>query len=168
MGKLVSWVAVLYFATCVFAIPNAARCLWFIAFSGNKLGNATGFLLLSTWIVVGAKICMALARMRNSRIESKAKEVTPGDFVPQLEIKGLHGGEYIGFDNRLRKVVLVDIRRKYAACKTFDFIQGWTMETIGDRASIIFSFNSLEFSTLKIPVGVASCDDLAAKLNFVL
>lgn len=168
MGKLVSLVAFIYFLSCVYALPFAVMRLWDFAFSDQKIGNGIVFVLLAAWIVAGAKFCMMLARLRDSRIESKAKAVAPKNFAPQLVIKGIHGGEYIGFDNSSRTVVLVDIRRKYAACQAFEFIQGWTIEAVGDRASLIFSFNSLDFSTLKIPIGKGWCDDLAAKLNFVL
>lgn len=168
MGKLVSWVALIYLATCTFAVPIAFMQLWDLAFSVQKLGHGIALLLLVCWIVVGAKICLAFAASMDSRIELRAKEIAPENFTPQLVIKGLHAGEYIGFDSVARQVVLVDIRREYAACQNFDFIQGWSLETFGNRAMITFSFNSLEFSTLRIPISPTRCDDLAAKLKFVV
>lgn len=169
MGKFTSVFGLIFLCSCIVAVPAATIQLWDLVFlpapNPHTLGN---FLQLGTWVATGTLACVWLARHRDARIESRVASAAPKGYAPKLLIKGLHGDEYIGFDPATRKIVFVDIGRNLAACQNFDFVQGWTIETEGSRAKIIFRFNCLEISSLQIPI-VSSCkNDLAARLNFLL
>lgn len=168
MQKLISRFFALYLISLIVIIPASIVHLWDLAFNTLPPDKQGTLFVFSIWMIGGLIVLLMLMKYRSNILIKAIKLIKPENYHATFEISGPHAGEYFGIDHQHNHLLLVDIKRKIARCERIDFLQAWKIEGDGFKTYVLLSFNSFEYSTLKIFISPAHRHDLAAKLSLAL
>lgn len=168
MQKFISRIFVVYLISLIVIVPASCIHLWDLAFSSLSIDKKETLFAFGIWTIGGLVVLVKLLRYRRGILSRTIKLIKPDNYEATFEISGPHACEYFGIDHKNDHLLLVDIRQKIARCERIEFLQAWKIEGNGFKTYVLLSFNSFEFSTLKIFISPGHRHDLAAKLSLAL